>query len=268
VVTKLCRFIESSEEVPPLKELASRVGASMFHVHRLFRAMTGVTPRAYALAHRAKRVRRELVRSSTVTEAIYGAGYNSNARFYEKSKEVLGMTPTKYRAGGADTEIRFALGNSSLGAVLVAATDQGVCAILLGDDPEELARELARRFPRAQIRGAGPGLERTVTRVVRLVEKPGQGAELPLDIRGTAFQQRVWEALRGIPLGLTASYTDIAVAIGAPTAVRAVARACGANPLAVAIPCHRVVRADGDISGYRWGVKRKRALLARESGAR
>jgi AraC family transcriptional regulator of adaptative response/methylated-DNA-[protein]-cysteine methyltransferase len=264
-VAELCRFIERSDEGPSLEQLASRAGLSLFHVHRLFKAVTGLTPKAYAAAHRMKRVRTELVKGGTVTEAIYGAGYNSSGRFYENSSQLLGMTPTKYRAGGADMDIRFAIGECSLGSLLVAATKLGVCAILMGDDPEELAHELERRFPRAQLIGADPAFEQLVAQVVGLVEKPRAGVDLPLDIRGTAFQQRVWQTLREIPVGTTASYSDIAGAIGAPKAVRAVAQACAANALAVAIPCHRVVRRDGNLSGYRWGVERKRALLAREA---
>jgi AraC family transcriptional regulator of adaptative response/methylated-DNA-[protein]-cysteine methyltransferase len=267
VVAALCRLIESSDETPTLAELARHVELSVFHVHRMFKAVTGVTPRAYAAAHRGKRVREELGTSDTVTRAIYGAGYGSQGRFYEASNDLLGMTPTRYRAGGADTDIRFAIGACSLGAILVAATARGVCAILLGDDPEELAHDLERRFPRARLIGADPAFEALVAQVVGLVEMPRVGLELPLDIRGTAFQQRVWEALRAIPAGATASYADIADAIGAPRAVRAVAQACAANALAVAIPCHRVVRTDGDLSGYRWGVERKRALLDREANA-
>jgi AraC family transcriptional regulator of adaptative response/methylated-DNA-[protein]-cysteine methyltransferase len=241
------------------------VGLSVFHVHRLFKAVTGLTPKAYAAAHRAKRVRAELGKRDTITEAIYGAGYNSNGRFYEKSNQLLGMTPTRFRAGGEDMQIRFAIGECSLGSILVAATERGVCAILLGDDPEELAHDLERRFPRSQLIGADAGFERLVAQVVGLVEKPRVGVELPLDIRGTAFQQRVWQALREIPAGETTSYSELASSIGAPKAVRAVAQACAANALAVAIPCHRVVRTDGNLSGYRWGVERKRTLLAREA---
>lgn len=264
-VAQLCRLIERSEEVPTLEALASHVGLSVFHVHRLFKAVTGLTPKAYAAAHRAKRVRAELGKRDTITEAIYGAGYNSNGRFYEKSNQLLGMTPTRYRAGGEDMQIRFAIGECSLGSILVAATERGVCAILLGDDPEELAHDLERRFPRSQLIGADAGFERLVAKVVGLVEKPRVGVELPLDIRGTAFQQRVWQALREIPAGETTSYSELASSIGAPKAVRAVAQACAANALAVAIPCHRVVRTDGNLSGYRWGVERKRTLLAREA---
>jgi len=265
-VAELCRLIEHSEEVPTLDELASHAGWSAFHTHRRFKAITGVTPRAYATAHRATRVRGALRTAATVTEAIYDAGYGSSARFYERSTELLGMTPTTYRAGGADLEIRFAIGQCSLGAILVAATARGVCAILLGDDPEALAHDLERKFPRARLVGADPAFERLVARVVGLVEQPAHGTTLPLDIRGTAFQQRVWKALRRVPAGKTVSYREIATRIGAPRAVRAVAQACAANALAVAIPCHRVVRTDGDLSGYRWGVERKRALLDREAG--
>jgi AraC family transcriptional regulator of adaptative response/methylated-DNA-[protein]-cysteine methyltransferase len=200
-----------------------------------------------------------------VTQAIYESGYNSNGRFYDKAYAVLGMTPTVYRAGGATTEIRFAIGECSLGSILVARSDRGVCAILLGDDPEALARELQERFPRAELIGGDADFEDLVAKVVGFVEAPGIGLDLPLDVQGTAFQQRVWQALRDIPPGQTATYGEIAGRIGAPTAVRAVAGACAANALAVAIPCHRVVRTDGSLSGYRWGVDRKRALLAREA---
>lgn len=264
-VAELCRLIESAEEAPSLDELAKHAGLSVFHVHRVFKAITGVTPKAYAAAHRARRVRAELDRSSTVTEAIFEAGYNSNARFYEKSNAVLGMTPTSYRAGGANTEIRFAIGECSLGSILVAQSERGVCAILIGDDPEELARDLQDRFQRANLIGGDAEFEQLVAKVVGLVEAPRLGLDLPLDVRGTVFQQRVWQALREIPAGKTVSYVEIARRIGSPKSVRAVAQACRANALAVAIPCHRVVRNDGALSGYRWGVERKRALLEREA---
>lgn len=265
LVARLCRFIERSDEAPTLDALAREAGLSVFHVHRLFKSVTGVTPRAYAAAHRADRVRDELLTTRNVTEAIFAAGYGSSGRFYASSNEMLGMEPTVYRAGGTDVAIRFAVGECSLGSILVAATPRGVCAILLGDDPEELTRDLQRRFPRAEVVGADRAFERLVTRVVALVERPQLGTKLPLDIRGTAFQQRVWDALRRIPPGKTASYSEIAEAVGAPRAVRAVAQACATNSLAVAIPCHRVVRNDGELAGYRWGVERKRALLERES---
>jgi len=264
-VADLCRLIENAEHVPSLETLANRAGLSVYHLHRVFKTNTGLTPRAYAAAHRANRVRAELNRRGTVTDAIYGAGYNSNGRFYEEANGVLGMTPTSYRAGGTNMDIRFAIGECSLGSILVAASERGVCAILLGDDPDELARELQDRFPRAVLIGGDAGFEELVAKVVGLVEAPRLGLDLPLDVRGTVFQQRVWQALREIPAGKTVSYTEIAKRIGVPKSVRAVAQACSANPLAVAIPCHRVVRNDGGLSGYRWGVERKRVLLDREA---
>jgi AraC family transcriptional regulator of adaptative response/methylated-DNA-[protein]-cysteine methyltransferase len=266
-VAELCKLIESAEQAPTLEELADHAGLSTYHLHRVFKAVTGLTPREYAAAHRTKRVRRELDRSGSVTEAIYGAGYNSNGRFYESADQVLGMTPTSYRAGGANTEIRFAIGECSLGSILVAASDRGVCAILMGDEPDALVRDLQDRFPRANLIGGDADFEQLVARVVGLIEAPKLGLDLPLDVRGTAFQQRVWQALRKIPVGATASYSEIAGRIGSPKSVRAVAQACAANALAVAIPCHRVVRSDGGLSGYRWGAERKRALLGREANA-
>lgn len=264
-VAELCRVIETAARPPVLTALARHAGMSAYHLHRVFKAVTGVTPGAYAAAHRGRRVRAALARSSTVTEAIYDAGYGSSGRFYEKSDALLGMTPTNYRAGGANTQIRFAIGQCSLGAILVAASARGVCAILMGDDPDALARDLQDRFPRAELIGGDAGFERLVAKVVGFVEAPALGLDLPLDVRGTAFQQRVWQALRRIPVGRTVSYSELARRIGAPQATRAVARACAANALAVAIPCHRVVRLDGGLSGYRWGVERKRALLKREA---
>jgi AraC family transcriptional regulator of adaptative response/methylated-DNA-[protein]-cysteine methyltransferase len=263
-VTAACRFIEEAESTPGLERLAQRAGVSAFHFHRMFKRVTGLTPRQYAAARRAQRVRAELGRRSSVTEAILQAGYNSGGRFYENSDAVLGMTPRAYRAGGANTEIRFAIGECSLGSILVASSARGVCAIFLGDDPAALAQELQDRFPRARLIGGDRGFEQLVAKVVGLVEAPGVGLDLPLDVRGTAFQHRVWRALCAIPAGATASYAEIAKRIGAPQSVRAVARACAANAVAVAIPCHRVVRSDGGLAGYRWGVERKRALLARE----
>lgn len=267
MVAEACRAIEAAETPPALAQLARGAGLSPHHFHRIFKAVAGVTPKAYADADRSRRVRDELARAGSVTEAIYDAGFNSGGRFYERSAGVLGMTPTRFRKGGEQTTIRFAIGQCSLGAILVAATEKGVCAILLGDDPDALVRDLQDRFDRAELIGGDAGFEALVARVVGLVEDPRQGADLPLDVRGTAFQQKVWLALRDLQPGRTASYSDIAQAIGAPKAVRAVAQACAANNLAVAIPCHRVVRNDGALSGYAWGVERKRALLDRESVA-
>jgi AraC family transcriptional regulator of adaptative response/methylated-DNA-[protein]-cysteine methyltransferase len=265
LVAKACRLIEESEEERSLDKLAEAVDLSPSYFHRMFKAATGVTPKDYAAAHRAAKVREGLTSGSSVTEAIYDAGFNSSGRFYEKSADMLGMTPSQYRAGGANEEIKFAVGQSYLGAILVASTKKGVAAILLGDDPNKLVRDLQDRFPKAHFIGADRDYENLVARVVGFVEKPGMGLNLPLDVRGTAFQERVWKALREVPAGTTVSYADIARRIGVPKSVRAVARACAANKLAVAIPCHRVVRNDGSLSGYAWGIERKRALIQREA---
>jgi AraC family transcriptional regulator of adaptative response/methylated-DNA-[protein]-cysteine methyltransferase len=264
-IAAICRLIEASESIPNLATLASKAGMSTYHFHRVFKSTAGLTPRAYAVSRREQRLRDKLARSGTVTEAVYAAGFNSSGRFYEKSTAMLGMKPSRYRAGGAATEIRFAVGECSLGSILVARSDKGICAILIGDDPNALARNLQDRFPRATLIGGDNKFEQIVATVIGFVEAPALGLDLPLDIRGTAFQQRVWQALRKIPAGSTASYTDIARRIGAPKSARAVAQACAANALAVAIPCHRVVRNDGSLSGYRWGVERKGALLKREA---
>jgi AraC family transcriptional regulator of adaptative response/methylated-DNA-[protein]-cysteine methyltransferase len=210
-------------------------------------------------------MRQELERTGTVTEAIYGAGYNSSGRFYASSSDRLGMTPTQFRAGGKGQQIRFAVGECSLGSILVAATDKGVCAIQFGDHPDALVRVLQDRFPNARLIGGDKKFERLVAKVVGFIEAPGRRFDLPLDVRGTAFQQQVWQALRKIPTGSTATYSEIARRIGKPKAVRAVADACASNKIAIAIPCHRVVRTDGSLSGYRWGVERKRELLRREA---
>lgn len=264
-VAEACRLMEASEELPDLAALAAQVRVSPYHFHRTFKTVTGVTPKQYAIARRSERLRRELARGRSVTDAIYEAGYNSNGRFYAQADDVLGMTPSSFRAGGANTAMHFAVGECSLGSILVASSSRGICAILLGDDPDALMRSLQDQFPKAELIGGDTAFEQLVAKVVGFVEAPTRGFDLPLDIRGTAFQQRVWQALREIPAGSTASYSDIAARIGAPKAVRAVGQACGANHIAVAIPCHRVVRTDGDLSGYRWGIERKRALLAREA---
>ena len=266
-VAEAARRIAASEETPSLTSLAKRAGLSPHHFHRVFKAITGLTPKDYAAAYRGNKVRAELRKSASVTEAIYDAGYNSGSRFYEKSNSLLGMTPTRYRAGGVDEEIRFAIAETSLGALLVAASEKGVCAILMGDNPEKLLQDLQDRFTRARLVGGDAKFEKLVAKVVGLVERPRKDLDLPLDIRGTAFQQRVWKALTTIPAGKTASYAEIAKKIGRPSAVRAVAQACAANSLAIAIPCHRVVKTDGGLSGYRWGVARKQELLAREEAA-
>ena len=264
-IAEACRLIEGAEEEPSLDDLAAQAGISRYHFHRVFKAITGVTPKNYAKADRAQRVRNKLNKSGTVTEAIYDSGYQSNGRFYATSNKVLGMTPSTFRAGGTSMDIRFAIGESSLGAILVAQSERGICAIFMGDDPGKLLRELQDRFPRANLLGGEDAFEQLVAKVVGFVEAPAMGLDLPLDVRGTAFQQRVWKTLCEIPAGATASYTTIAKQMGLPKSARAVAQACAANVLAVAIPCHRVVRNNGDLSGYRWGVDRKRALLDREA---
>ena len=264
-VAQICEYIRRSDEIPQLAVLARRAGLSPYHFHRVFKAATGLSPRGYAAAQRAARVRGTLQSAHSVTQAIMDAGYNSGGRFYADSNALLGMTPRQFRAGGADTEIRVAISACTLGAILVARSAKGLCAIQLGDDPDLLLREFQQRFPRARIVGGDKRFERQVAAVIRFVDSPKLGLKLPLDVRGTAFQQRVWQALQKVPAGDTISYAEIARRIGLPKSVRAVAQAIAANSLAVAIPCHRVIRSDGALSGYRWGVERKRALLERES---
>jgi AraC family transcriptional regulator, regulatory protein of adaptative response / methylated-DNA-[protein]-cysteine methyltransferase len=266
-IARVCRLVESSEEMPSLATLAKQADMSVYHFHRTFKAITGLTPNDYAVALRSLRLRSSLERSNTVTDAIYESGFNSSGRFYENTSKALGMTPSQFRAGGPDIDIFFAIAQCSLGSILVAQSKKGVCAILIGDNPLLLVQDLQDQFPKANLIGAEPGYEDIVAKVVGLIEHPQIGLDLPLDIRGTAFQRRVWQVLQQIPPGSTATYADIAKKIGMPKAVRAVAQACAANILAVAIPCHRVIRTDGTLSGYRWGVERKNALLERESRA-
>jgi len=264
LIAAACHQIETAAPQPSLQALADAAGMSRFYFHRVFKQVTGLTPKAYAMAHRTRRVQQELAEGSSVTDAIYAAGYNSNSRFYANSSADLGMKPSAVRQRGRDAHIRFAVGQTSLGSVLVAATELGICAVLLGDEPQALVRDLQDRFGEAELVGGDEQFEQWVAQVVGLIETPSAGTDLPLDLQGTAFQQRVWRALRRIPPGTTVTYSDLAERLGAPKAARAVAQACGANPIAVAIPCHRVIRTDGSLSGYRWGVERKRALLARE----
>ncbi len=264
IVAKACKLIDEAGETLSLAQVAESVEFSPHYFHRLFKKATGLTPKAYAVAGRSARLRDALARTATVTEAFHEAGYGSNGRFYEASTGVLGMSPTHYRSGGVQELLTFAVGQCSLGAILVASSAKGVAAILLGDDPETLVRDLEDRFPRARLVGGDAAYEQLVAQVVGLVEAPGHGLALPLDVRGTAFQQRVWLALREIPAGKTETYSSIAEKIGSPSSVRAVAGACAANVHAVAIPCHRVVRHDGGLSGYRWGLERKRELIDRE----
>jgi AraC family transcriptional regulator of adaptative response/methylated-DNA-[protein]-cysteine methyltransferase len=270
VIARACALLDVADEVPDLKQLAAGVGMSASHLHRVFNSQTGLTPKGYALARRATRVRDELSRGGSVTSAIYNAGFASSGRFYAMSGKALGMTPREFRAGGKGMSVRFAVGDCSLGSILVAATDRGICAIALGDEPAELVRELHERFPSAELIGGDREFERVVATVVSFVERPAAGLGLPLDVQGTAFQHRVWRKLGEIGAGRTRSYAQLARELGSPGGARAVARACAANTLAVAIPCHRVVRTNGSLSGYRWGVERKAKLLAseRERGQR
>lgn len=268
-VIAACRMIEHAEQVPPLAELARVSGLSASHLHRTFKATLGLTPKEYAAGIRAERLRAAMPEASSITDALHAAGFGASSRFYAAAGDILGMAPSTHRKGGKGETIAFVLATSSLGLVLIAQTARGLCAVLLGVDGETLRAELAARFPKADIRHGDADLRRQAAAVVALIEAPEREApELPLDLEGTVFQLRVWQALRCIPAGQTASYGALARQIGAPSATRAVARACGANPLAVLVPCHRVVGADGALTGYRWGVERKRVLLERERAVR
>lgn len=263
-IERACRLMEQADAPVTLADLARAVGSSPHHFHRQFKASLGITAKAYADALRGERVRTALSRGATVTEALYEAGFSSSGRFYSGASGALGMAPRTFRDGGAAEHLTYAVAPCSLGHVLIAASAKGVCAIFLGDQPDALTAALQTLFPHAVLNEGDDRFGATATAVVSLVDMPAKPCALPLDIRGTAFQRRVWEALRKIPPGTTATYGEIAAAIGAPNAVRAVAGACAANKLAVVIPCHRVVRSDGALSGYRWGPGRKRTLLDRE----
>jgi AraC family transcriptional regulator, regulatory protein of adaptative response / methylated-DNA-[protein]-cysteine methyltransferase len=264
-VASACRVLEDSETLPALDELARHCGMSRFHFQRVFKRVAGITPGQYFDAHRLERVRCDIQNKPTITDAIYDAGYSSCGQFYSKVTQQLGMKPKKYRAGGKGERIHYAIGHCKLGQTLVAASEKGVCAILLGDDAAELLADLHQRFANAEIEPAGIEFEKTVRAVIAHVDAPEATFDLPLDIRGTAFQQRVWQALMKLPAGEIATYSELAAKIGSPAAVRAVASACAANALAVVIPCHRILRSDGSLSGYRWGVERKARLLKQES---
>lgn len=264
LIARACRTLEQSEPMPTLAALAASAQLSRFHFHRLFKQHLGLTPREYASAVRAQRLRAGLQSADSITGAIVAAGYGSSSRFYERSVQSLGMRPSVYRRGAAGEQIRFAIGDCSLGKLLLAATARGVCAILLGDNPNVLLRDLQQRFGKARLTAGGADFHDWLERATALVEQPARGLKLPLDLRGTAFQHRVWQALCAIPAGSTVSYAEVARRIGRPQGVRAVGQAIAANPIAVAIPCHRVVGGDGSLSGYRWGQSRKRLLLARE----
>ncbi|HEU5317558.1 MAG TPA: bifunctional DNA-binding transcriptional regulator/O6-methylguanine-DNA methyltransferase Ada [Chloroflexota bacterium] len=279
-VATACRRIEAADVEPTLGELAAEAGLSPFHFQRVFKRTTGVTPKQYAVAQRERRLRDGLRSENagannrratdtrgteTVTGTIYDAGYGSGSRAYAAAPAALGMTPAAYRDGAPGEVVRYGTAPCMLGTLLVGTTDRGICAIELGDDADTLVARLARRFPKAQLEKGSRGFDATLRAVVALVETPRVGLALPLDIRGTAFQRRVWDVLRRLPPGTTATYGEIAARLGQPTAARAVAQACGANALAVAIPCHRVVASGGSLGGYRWGVERKRTLLEREA---
>jgi AraC family transcriptional regulator of adaptative response/methylated-DNA-[protein]-cysteine methyltransferase len=265
IISAACRAIEAGDKIPDLARLAETAQMSRYHFHRLFKTITGVTPKAYATAVRRRELTAGLLTEGSVTDALYGSGFNSSGSFYASSNRLLGMTPSQFRDQGQGETIRFAVGECSLGSLLVAATATGVCAIFLGDDPEALTQDLENRFRNATLVGADRDFEQLMAQVVSYIDVPTASVNLPLDIRGTAFQQQVWQALQEIPSGTTVNYSDLASRIGSPKACRAVAQACGANPVAVVIPCHRVVRRDGGLGGYRWGIERKRQLLAREN---
>ncbi|MBD2461153.1 bifunctional DNA-binding transcriptional regulator/O6-methylguanine-DNA methyltransferase Ada [Oscillatoria sp. FACHB-1407] len=264
-IAEVCKQIEVSETLPSLDEMAQMVGLSPYHFHRVFKEIVGITPKQYAIAQRTKRVRQQLQENTTVTQAIYDAGFETSSTFYERSTDLLGMTPSDYQQGASGIDIRYTVQPCWLGWVLVAATPKGICAIAFGDTPETLTTQLQADFPKAQFSEGNAEFQTWVEQVIQLIETPQQTVDLPLDIQGTAFQQQVWQALQTIPPGTTVSYAEVAQRIGKPKSVRAVANACGSNHIAVAIPCHRVVGSDGSLRGYRWGSDRKQALLDKES---
>jgi AraC family transcriptional regulator, regulatory protein of adaptative response / methylated-DNA-[protein]-cysteine methyltransferase len=262
-VAKLCDFLRAHRDrVVSLADLARVVDSSPFTVQRKFTRVLGVSPREYQAQLRSSDVRRNLAESgSSVTDAIYQAGYTSSSRFYEKAADSLGMSPTRFRNGGVDESIRFAITRCGLGFLLVAGTERGVCSVMLGDDAVELERSLRQQFSAASIVHDANGMEKQMEAILAAMTDHPVSVDLPLDVRATAFQARVWQALRQIPRGETRSYAQLAEAIGQPTAVRAVARACASNPVAITVPCHRVIGSDGSLTGYRWGVERKKTLL-------
>lgn len=267
-VMQACRIMEASAEPLTLDAIASRVAMSPFHFHRLFKSVVGVTPAAWQKALRTRRLRNGLSGAETVTRTVYNAGFQSGSGYYQQADAALGMTARQYRLGGERAAIRFVVGTCRLGEFLVAESERGICAVLLGASPEMLIAELETLFPKASLLANDPSFAQRVAGVVSYLEHPGGEFSLPLDIQGTAFQQQVWQALRAIPAGETVSYQKLAERIGKPKAVRAVAGACAANRLAVVVPCHRVVRHNGTLSGYRWGVERKQQLLNLEAQQR
>jgi AraC family transcriptional regulator of adaptative response/methylated-DNA-[protein]-cysteine methyltransferase len=266
-IGRACALIRARDALPTLAELAVAAGISRFHFHRVFKEITGATPREWGKAHRLGRFAERLDARESVAEAVYGSGFGASSRAYEAAQSGLGMTPGARRHGGRGETIRFTIVETGLGWALVAATGRGICMTALGDERAPLEAELRRRFPAALIWPADAALTAWAEEIVRFITRPDAQPDLPLDIRGTAFQALVWRALQKIPPGRTASYREIAAALGRPSAVRAVAQACASNKLALLVPCHRVVRSDGDLAGYRWGIERKRALIAREREA-
>lgn len=265
-VARACRRIETEETEPTLAKLAAEAELSPYHFQRVFKAHVGLSPKQFAKAVRSRRLKETLESGARVTDAIYEAGYGGPSRAYEAAERGMGMTPTRWRDGGAGESIWHAVADCSLGRVIVAGTRRGICAIEFGEVDDRLVAGLRKRFPKASLAPADPEFEGWLETVLAFIETPERGLDLPLDIQGTAFQERVWSALRRIPPGTTVSYAELAATIGQPSAARAVARACASNPIAVAIPCHRAIRADGGLSGYRWGASRKRAILAQEAG--
>lgn len=263
-VTRVCRFIETHESEPSLEAMARHAGLSPSHLHRTFKRVTGVTPKRFAATVKAARARAALEQGQSVTEAMVGAGYSSSSRFHLAARTAFGLLPQELGRGGGDGPLTFGSGHSSLGVVLVACTERGVCAVLLGEHLGELESDLRKRFPRRECVASDSALAGLIAQVVATIETPAAGLNLPLDIQGSAFQRRVWDALRTIPAGTTTDYAALAGALGKPGAARAVASACAANPVAIGVPCHRVLRGDGGLAGYRWGLDRKRALLRRE----
>lgn len=264
-IVTACRIIERTEEPPSLEILATSAGLSPSHFQRVFTAHVGVSPKTYAQAVRDEKVRAALAAGTPVTRAIFDAGYGAASRFYERSEDVLGMPPKSYKQGGQGEIIYYGMAASELGNVMAAFTHKGICSIEFGESTDELVASLLARFPNADIVPGGPPLNQTMADIIAFIDSPKKGLSLPLDIRGTAFQQRVWKELQRIPAGETRTYTQVAEALNAPGSVRAVASACARNRLAVIIPCHRVVRKNGDLAGYYWGLGRKKALLDRES---
>ena len=265
LVQRVCRYIEATpDSIPTLAEMGDHVGMSPYHLQRVFKKLTGVTPREYAESFRVARLKHRLRDGASVTDALYDAGYGSSSRLYECSSARLGMTPLKYRKGGEGMRIGYTLCDCNLGRLLVAMTEEGVCSVDIADSDEELEKRLFAEYPAADIQRDHPLMTEWVVQFLAFLEGWQPHFDLPLDVRATAFQLRVWQTLLAIPYGETRSYREIAEAIGQPTAVRAVARACAANPVPLVVPCHRVIRSDGDLGGYGLGVERKRALLEQE----